>query len=95
VATQLAWIFDFLLRLPKVTARLEQKVAAAAASLFSARGYEQTTIRELAELAGVATGTVFLYAEDKQALLAKIYCAEVEAVRLCLFADAAGVVPHA
>ena len=41
----------------------------AAEKLFRRRGYEQTTTREIADAAGIATGTLFLYARDKQDLL--------------------------
>ena len=41
----------------------------AAELLFRRRGYEQTTTREIADAAGIATGTLFLYAHDKQDLL--------------------------
>lgn len=37
--------------------------------LFKKRGYEATTTREIADEAEIATGTLFLYARDKQDLL--------------------------
>lgn len=37
--------------------------------LFRKRGYENATTREIADAAGIATGTLFLYARDKQDLL--------------------------
>lgn len=46
-----------------------ERLRAAAEELFQRRGYEGTTTREVAEVAGVATGTLFLYARDKQDLL--------------------------
>lgn len=46
-------------------ARLRQ----AAERLFRKRGYEHTTTREIADEAGIAAGTLFLYARDKQDLL--------------------------
>src|SRR5690606_18928752 len=36
----------------------------AAARLFASRGYAATTISDIARAAGMATGTVFLYARD-------------------------------
>lgn len=53
----------------------------AAARLFASRGYAATTISDIACAAGMATGTVFLYARDKQALLALVYADEVAAVQ--------------
>jgi TetR/AcrR family transcriptional regulator, cholesterol catabolism regulator len=41
----------------------------AAWELFRTRGYDATTTKEIAERAGVASGTLFLYARDKPDLL--------------------------
>lgn len=55
--------------------RTEQKAATreeileAARGLFAARGWEGTTTKAVAEVAGVAIGTVFLHFPDKAALL--------------------------
>lgn len=57
-------------------ARAEQKVQTRAAlleaarALFVERGFERTTIRDVAARAGVATGTVFVHLPSKAALLA-------------------------
>lgn len=40
--------------------------------LFLSHGYEKTTTREIAARAGVAVGTVFLYAHDKEQLLCSL-----------------------
>lgn len=42
-----------------------RRIKAAARELFTLKGYEATTTREIAELAGVSVGTVFVYARDK------------------------------
>ena len=42
-----------------------RRIKAAARELFTKKGYEATTTREIAELAGVSVGTVFVYAKDK------------------------------
>jgi AcrR family transcriptional regulator len=47
-----------------------ERIQHAAWTLFRRDGYQDTTTRAVAEAAGVATGTVFLYAPDKPALLA-------------------------
>lgn len=55
--------------------RQEQKaetraaVLAAARSLFAERGFEGTTLKAVAQRAGVAVGTVFVHVPDKGALL--------------------------
>jgi TetR/AcrR family transcriptional regulator, cholesterol catabolism regulator len=47
----------------------KERIRQAARELFLERGYEATTTKEVAERAGVATGTLFLYARDKPDLL--------------------------
>jgi AcrR family transcriptional regulator len=44
----------------------------AAAAVFARKGYHQATIREIAELADVADGTIYNYYTDKQDLLVGI-----------------------
>ena len=44
-------------------------VLQAAYALFEENGYEQTTMRSVAERAGVALGTIFVHFPDKKALL--------------------------
>jgi TetR/AcrR family transcriptional regulator, cholesterol catabolism regulator len=46
-----------------------ERIAEAAWELFSEHGFEATTTKAIAERAGVATGTLFLYARDKDDLL--------------------------
>ena len=45
----------------------------AALSLFEAKGFDAVTVPEIARAAGVATGTVYLYFRDKQALVNALY----------------------
>lgn len=53
--------------------------------LFEAQGFEQTTIRDIAKASGIATGTLFNYFEDKQALLFEALWRDLEQVkRQCL-----------
>lgn len=46
-----------------------ERLRRAAFELFTERGFDATTTKAVAERAGVATGTVFLYAKDKADLL--------------------------
>lgn len=46
-----------------------ERIAEAAWALFSEHGYEGTTTKAIAERAGIAAGTLFLYARDKEDLL--------------------------
>ena len=57
-----------------------RRIRAAAAELFRAQGYEATTTRSIAERAGIATGTLFLYVRDKDEALALVYGDEVDEV---------------
>lgn len=45
------------------------RIRRAARELFAVRGYDETTMREIAKRAGVALGTLFLYATNKRDLL--------------------------
>ncbi len=57
-----------------------QRIKDASLALFLTKGYDDATTREIAKIAGVALGTVFLYAENKRDLLFLIYNDELEHV---------------
>ncbi|QIA27322.1 TetR/AcrR family transcriptional regulator [Thermaerobacter sp. PB12/4term] len=72
---------------PRLQERYEQLLEAAAAE-FATRGYHQTTVKDIVERAGVATGTFYLYFANKEqsciALIERLYgrvLAEVVAAR--------------
>ncbi len=46
-----------------------EQITQAALAVFSARGYGEATVREIARRAGVAEGTVYLYFKSKRDLL--------------------------
>src|SRR6188508_2991033 len=50
-----------------------ERLRAAAWELFTEKGYDATSTREIAERAGIATGTLFLYAKDKADLLFLVF----------------------
>src|SRR5690242_18351780 len=50
-----------------------QRIQRAAWQLFTQKGFAATTMREVAELAQVGNGTLFLYAKDKLDLLQLVY----------------------
>jgi AcrR family transcriptional regulator len=56
-----------------------RRIKAAAIDLFTTKGYDDTTTREIAAHAGVALGTVFVYAETKRDLLFLIINDDLEA----------------
>jgi len=49
------------------------RILAAASELFAEQGFEATTLRAVAEHANVATGTLFLYAENKLDLAYQVF----------------------
>ncbi len=59
-----------------------RRIKAAARKLFIAHGYDDASTREIALEAGVALGTVFLYAADKRDLLFLVVNDDFEAVTL-------------
>ncbi len=50
-----------------------ERIRRAAWELFSSRGYERTTTKQIAARAGIASGTLFLYARDKPDLLFLVF----------------------
>ena len=61
---------------PALTPRAEQTRAAiteAALTLFRQRGYEATTMRAIAERAGVSTGNAYYYFGSKEELIQEFY----------------------
>ena len=69
-----------------------RRIRWAAAELFRKQGYDATTTRAIAERAGVATGTLFLYVRDKDEALALVYGHEVDDAHRLLDLDRG---PHA
>jgi AcrR family transcriptional regulator len=59
-----------------------RRIRDAARSLFIANGYDDTSTREIAVRAGVALGTLFLYAANKRDLLFLVVNDELEDVTL-------------
>jgi AcrR family transcriptional regulator len=56
------------------------RIKAAAWKIFRSKGWEAATTREIAKHAGIASGTLFLYACDKRELLLMIINDELEGV---------------
>jgi AcrR family transcriptional regulator len=57
-----------------------ERIRAAALALFKERGFPATTTREVAERAGIASGTLFLYVRNKEELLDFVFAGEIERV---------------
>ncbi|MCU1279595.1 MAG: Transcriptional regulator, TetR family [bacterium] len=58
----------------------EQRIRGAALELIRARGYAATTTAAVAERAGIAAGTLFLYVKTKEELLDFLFAGEIAAV---------------
>jgi len=54
---------------PKLVARRRAQLIQAAVTLFSRIGYHATTVKEVAEEAGVSAGLIYQYVSDKEELL--------------------------
>jgi AcrR family transcriptional regulator len=70
-----------------------RRVLEAARAVFLEHGYDAATTREIAARAGVAVGTVFVYARDKRDLLMTIVNDDLEAVTEASFAGLNGAEP--
>jgi AcrR family transcriptional regulator len=68
-------------------AERRRRVLEAARAVFLEHGYENATTREIATRAGVAVGTVFVYARDKRDLLMTVVNDDLEAVTKASFAN--------
>jgi len=67
---------------PREQQKLEtrERIRAAAAELFTRRGYTAATMREIARRAHVGLGTLFNYAQDKRDLVFLIFNEELNAI---------------
>lgn len=50
-----------------------ERIRLAAWELFTSQGYSATTTKQIAKAAGIASGTLFLYAKDKPDLLCMVF----------------------
>lgn len=66
------------------------RIRNAAKDVFLRTGYEDATVREIASVADVAFGTLFLYARNKQDLLLLLYDEELPALTERAFRKAKG-----
>jgi len=65
------------------------RIERAARALFARQGFEQTTTRQIATRAKIATGTLFLYFPDKRALLFHLFRSDIEHAGAAAFEAAA------
>ena len=62
------------------------QILQAATAVFAARGYQQATIREIAQAAGVAEGTIYNYYPGKRDLFLALVHLNADSMRLALTA---------
>lgn len=67
-----------------------QRVLNAARDLFEAKGYEATTVREIAQVAAVSVGSVFTTFSSKGDILSQVMADRLDA----LYAELDRLVPH-
>ncbi len=60
---------DIRRRTTKPAVERRREIVDAAIALFAERGYNETTVQDVAAAAGVATGSVYIHFESKDALL--------------------------
>jgi AcrR family transcriptional regulator len=65
-----------------------EKIIRVAKLLFAKKGFSATTTQEIAELADIGTGTLFLYAQTKEDLLVMVFREEMFAVAQAAFKSA-------
>ncbi len=53
-------------------AKVRDKIVSAASKLFAKKGYENTTIKDIAKLARIGKSTVFYYFQNKESILESI-----------------------
>ena len=58
----------------------QDRIMMAARKLFAERGYDATTLRDVAEMAGLGLGTLFNYISDKRDLIYLVFNQEVSTV---------------
>jgi len=63
------------------------RIERAARKLFSSQGYDATTTRQIAERAGIGSGTLFVYFPEKRDLLFHLFSSDVRGVKQAAFAD--------
>src|ERR1043165_7962466 len=60
---------DVKRRITKPAAERRREIVDAALKLFSERGYQETTVQDIAAEASLATGSVYIYFPSKEAVL--------------------------
>jgi AcrR family transcriptional regulator len=78
---------------PTGKAATQERILAAATSLFIEQGYEQTTVQEVADRAGVSRATVFWHFSEKAALFRESFSRLLQPFRASLERDLSDLEP--
>ncbi len=65
----------------------QEMILQATLDLLSSNGFHGFSMKQLASHAGVATGTIYLYFKDREALIAELHSRIIEAFAKAAFAD--------
>lgn len=68
------YIVETSVKDPKLVEKRRAEIIDAAVKIFSEKGYDQTTTKEIADLAGMNVGTMFQYVRNKQDILYLVCC---------------------
>ena len=66
--------------MPKKIEDVSQKIINAALDIYHTEGYDSLSMRRIAEVSGLAVGTVYTHFDDKEALLAQVLAGEIEQI---------------
>lgn len=71
--TGLGRVVESVVKDPVLIAKRHEQICDAAIRLFSRRGFHQTSVREMAEAAGLSVGTLYSYIKTKEDILSLVY----------------------
>ncbi len=80
--------------MPKVIADVSKKILDAAAEIYLNEGFEKISIRKIAELSGLAVGTVYNRFEHKADILALVISREIEQLKNSMMQKVFGKFPR-
>jgi len=78
----------------KGKAATQERILVAATELFIARGYEKTTMQDIADAASVSRATVFWHFSEKASLFREAFSRLLAPFRQSLERDWSGLAPH-
>lgn len=79
------YVVETTVKNPERVKKRRAEIVAAAVKIFSEKGFHDTTTREIADLAGINSGTMFQYVKTKQDILYLVSCHIHSLVEQALF----------